>query len=103
MSERISQATVDEVLARTDLRAVVEPYVELTRKGGRFWGRCPFHNEKTPSFSVSPDQGLFYCFGCQVGGSALQFLMQIEGWSFREAIEEPVNQLIASVKARRVF
>jgi DNA primase len=88
MSDRISQSTVDEVLARTNLRSVVEPYVELTRKGGRFWGRCPFHTEKTPSFSVSPEQGLFYCFGCQAGGSAIQFLTRIEGWSFRETIEE---------------
>jgi DNA primase len=86
MSERIPESTIDEVLARTDLVAVVQPYVQLTRKAGRFFGNCPFHKEKTPSFSVSPERGLFYCFGCGAGGSAIQFLMRAEGWSFPEAV-----------------
>ena len=84
----IPESAVDEVLARTDIRTTIEPYIKLTRKGGRFWGLCPFHNEKTPSFSVSPDQGLFYCFGCGAGGSAIQFLTRLEGWTFVETVQE---------------
>ena len=84
----IPESAVDEVLARTDIRTTIEPYIKLTRKGGRFWGLCPFHNEKTPSLSVSPDQGLFYCFGCGAGGSAIQFLTRLEGWTFVETVQE---------------
>ena len=88
MTKRIPEAAVDEVLARTDIRATIEPYVSLQSRGGRYWGLCPFHKEKTPSFSVSPQDGLFYCFGCHAGGSVLQFLMRIEGWSFVETVRE---------------
>jgi DNA primase len=88
MGSRIPESAVDEVLARTDIRSVIEPYVKLTLRGGRWVGLCPFHNEKTPSFHVSPDRGLFHCFGCKAGGSALQFLMQIEGWSFLDTVKE---------------
>ena len=92
MAKRIPEASVDEVLARTDIRSTIEPYVKLQRRGGRHWGLCPFHKEKTPSFSVSQDDGLFYCFGCSTGGSAIQFLMRMEGWTFIEAIRELANR-----------
>ncbi len=92
MTRRIPESAVDEVLARTDLRAIAEPYVTLQRKGGRFFGLCPFHKEKTPSFSLSSAEGLFYCFGCGAGGSAIQFLMRIEGWTFSETIGELANR-----------
>ena len=92
MAKRIPEASVDEVLARTDLRSTIEPYVKLQRRGGRYWGLCPFHKEKTPSFSVSPEDGLFYCFGCSAGGSAIQFLMRMEGWTFVETIRELANR-----------
>lgn len=88
MAKRIPESAVDEVLARTDIRGVIEPYVKLQRRGGRLWGLCPFHREKSPSFSVSPEEGLFYCFGCSAGGSSIQFVMRIESWSFPEAIRE---------------
>jgi len=58
------------------------------RKRSFFWGLCPFHSEKTPSFSVSPDTGLFYCFGCHKGGSIIQFIMDIDKLSYTEAMQE---------------
>ncbi|MBN1946153.1 MAG: DNA primase [Bradymonadales bacterium] len=88
MSDLYPESAVEEVLARTDILSVIEPYVHLVRKGGRYFGLCPFHQEKSPSFSVSAERGLFYCFGCGAGGSVLQFLMRMEGWSFGEALEE---------------
>jgi DNA primase len=84
---RIPEETIQRVIERTDIVDVVSGYVTLTRKGGRYWGCCPFHNEKTPSFSVDGDKGFFYCFGCQKGGNVISFLQEIEKFSFVEAIE----------------
>ncbi len=85
---RIPDHLVQEVLDKTDIVAVVSDHVRLTKKGGRWVGLCPFHAEKTPSFSVDPDKGLYYCFGCHKGGSAVQFLMELDKLSFPEAMEE---------------
>lgn len=85
---RIPEALVREILDKTDIVAVVGERVRLTKKGGRWIGLCPFHNEKTPSFHVDQDKGLYYCFGCQKGGSVVQFLMELEKLSFPEAMEE---------------
>ncbi len=84
---RIPERLVQDILDKTDIVAVIGDHVRLTKKGGRWVGLCPFHNEKTPSFSVDPDKGLFYCFGCHKGGSAVQFLMELEKLSFPEAME----------------
>lgn len=78
---------LDEVLARTDLVEVIARHVELKKSGSNMMGLCPFHHEKSPSFSVSPDKQLFYCFGCGKGGGAFQFLMDHDGYSFPEAVE----------------
>ena len=78
---------LDEVLSRTDLIEVVGRHVELKKSGANFMGLCPFHHEKSPSFSVSADKQLFYCFGCGKGGGAYQFLMEHDGYSFPEAVE----------------
>jgi len=78
---------IDEVLARTDIVEVVARKVALKRSGSNMMGLCPFHHEKSPSFSVSPDKQLFYCFGCGKGGGAVQFLIESDGYSFPEAIE----------------
>lgn len=83
----------ERVRERTDIYSVVSHYVQLTQKGGRFWGCCPFHNEKTASFSVSPDKGLFYCFGCQTGGDAFKFLTLIENISYFEAVKLQAQRL----------
>jgi DNA primase len=82
----IPEAQIREILDRTDLVELVNEVVPLTKKGDRYWACCPFHNEKTPSFSVSRDKGFFYCFGCQKHGNAPGFLMELEGLTFPEAM-----------------
>ena len=77
------EAWLNELLSRTDIVSVVSQYVSLKPRGGRMWGCCPFHGEKTPSFSVSADKQLFYCFGCHKGGSVIQFVMEMEKLPFR--------------------
>lgn len=81
------QEWVAELLSRCDIASIVSEYVELRPKGGRLWGLCPFHGEKTPSFSVTVDKQLYYCFGCHAGGNAIGFLMEVEKLSFIEAVK----------------
>ena len=78
---------MDELLQKTDLVSLVSEYVPLTQKSGRLWGCCPFHNEKTPSFSVQPEKQMYYCFGCHAGGGPIQFVQEIERLSFVEAVK----------------
>jgi DNA primase len=85
---RIPDHLVQEILDKTDIVSVIGEQVRLTKKGGRWVGLCPFHSEKSPSFSVDADKGLFYCFGCQKGGSTVQFLMEMDKLTFPEAMEE---------------
>ena len=84
---RYSEEIVEEVRQNNDVVSVISQYVHLSRKGRNYFGLCPFHNEKSPSFSVSPDRQIFHCFGCGVGGNVYTFLMKIEGITFKEAIE----------------
>ena len=77
---------LDELAARNPIEEVVGQYVNLKRSGSNLMGLCPFHSEKSPSFSVSPDKGLFYCFGCHKGGSVIGFEMEIEGLSYGDAV-----------------
>ena len=78
---------INEVLSRNDIIDVVGGYVQLTKKGNNFWGLCPFHNEKTPSFSVKQDQQFFYCFGCHSGGNVIQFIQKNERLDFIDAVK----------------
>ncbi len=78
---------VEEVRRRNDIVDVVSPYVKLTRRGANYFGLCPFHVEKTPSFSVSPQKQMYYCFGCGAGGNSIVFLMEYENYSFPEALK----------------
>lgn len=78
---------LNELLSKTDIVRVVGDYVSLTPKGGRFWGCCPFHNEKTPSFSVTPEKQMYYCFGCHAGGGVIHFVMEAERVSYVEAVK----------------
>ena len=78
---------LDELLARTDIVELIARHVQLKKSGSNFMGLCPFHHEKSPSFSVSADKQLFYCFGCGKGGGAFQFLTEHDGYSFPEAVE----------------
>ena len=82
----IPDSFLEELNARTDIVDLVSGYVALTKKGNRYWGLCPFHSEKTPSFSVNPERQMYYCFGCHKGGGAVQFTMELEGVSFPDAV-----------------
>ena len=85
---RYSDELIDEVRQNNDVVDIISQYVHLTRKGRNYFGLCPFHNEKSPSFSVSPDRQIFHCFGCGVGGNIYTFLMKIEGITFKESLEQ---------------
>ena len=84
---RIKDSSVEQVKAAADFVAVVEERTQLRKSGGRLVGRCPFHEERTPSFSVNPGQGLFYCFGCHKGGDMITFVRETQGLDFTGAIE----------------
>ena len=77
---------LDELVARNPIEEVVGQYVSLKRSGANLFGLCPFHGEKTASFSVSPDKGIYYCFGCHKGGGAVNFMMEVEGLSYPDAV-----------------
>ena len=79
-------AFIDELIARNPIEEVVGQYVSLKRSGGNLFGLCPFHGEKTASFSVAPDKGIYYCFGCHKGGGAVNFMMEVEGLSYPDAV-----------------
>ncbi len=83
---RIPESKIAQISEKLSIYDVVSEYVSLTRKGGRYWGLCPFHTEKTPSFTVSEDKNMFYCFGCHKGGSMFTFVSEIEGLSFPESV-----------------
>lgn len=84
---RYSDELIDEIRNKNDIVDVISQYVVLKRSGRNFFGLCPFHKEKSPSFSVSPDKQIFHCFGCGVGGDVLRFTSKIENLSFRETVE----------------
>lgn len=92
---------VERVSERSDIYSVVSRYVPLTQKSGRYWGRCPFHNEKTASFCVSPDKGFFYCFGCGAGGNVFKFLSLIENISYFEAVKLQAERLGIDLPTQR--
>ncbi len=83
-----SDDIIEEVRSRSDIVDVISQYVNLQKKGSQYFGLCPFHNEKTGSFSVSPQKQMYYCFGCGAGGNVFSFLMQYDNMTFREAVEE---------------
>src|SRR5256714_13406986 len=84
---RIADASVEAVKAAADIVEVISGRTPLRRSGARFTGLCPFHDERTPSFSVSPEKGTYYCFGCQRGGDTISFVEETEGVDFVGAIE----------------
>ena len=83
----ISKSSIQEVSDRLDANAVVSDYLHLEKRGGRLWACCPFHNEKTASFTVNPDLKTYYCFGCHKGGTMINFIMEMDKLSFPEAVE----------------
>ena len=88
MAGRIPQSFIDDLLARVDVVDVVDSRVKLKKTGKNYSACCPFHNEKSPSFTVSPDKQFYYCFGCGATGSALKFVMEYDGLSFPDAVEK---------------
>ena len=84
---RYSDDIIEEVRMKNDIVDVISQYVKLTRKGSSYFGLCPFHNEKTPSFSVTPSKQMYYCFGCGAGGNVYNFIMEYENMSFPEAVQ----------------
>ena len=87
VESRISEEIIDEIRLRTDILAVISEYVTLQRKGKTYLGLCPFHSEKTPSFTVTPEKQIFYCYGCHTGGNVFAFLMKKENWTFVETLK----------------
>ena len=87
MASRFPASWLDDLRSRSDIVQVISGYVGLKKSGRKYWGLCPFHGEKTASFSVDAEQQLFYCFGCKAGGNVISFIMEIERCSFHEAVE----------------
>lgn len=88
-----SDELIEEIRSGNDIVDVISGYVRLTKKGSTYFGLCPFHNEKTPSFSVSPNKQMYYCFGCGAGGNVITFLMEYENYTFPEALEVLANRI----------
>ncbi|MDO9165922.1 MAG: CHC2 zinc finger domain-containing protein, partial [Rhodoferax sp.] len=88
----IPQTFIQELLSRADVVEIVGRYVQLKKGGANFMGLCPFHGEKSPSFSVSPSKQFYHCFGCGKSGDAISFLMEHAGMSFVEAVQDLAQQ-----------
>ena len=82
-----SDELIEEIRAKNDIVDVISGYVRLQKKGSSHFGLCPFHNEKSPSFSVSRNKQMYYCFGCGAGGNVITFLMEYENYYFFEAVQ----------------
>ena len=89
---RYSDELLEEIKSKNDIIDIISEYVTLKRSGRSFFGLCPFHKEKSPSFSVSPDKQIFHCFGCGVGGDVFRFISKIENVNFKEAVELLANR-----------
>ncbi len=96
----IAREIVEAVRDRTDIVAVVGRHVQLQQKGRSWVGLCPLHQERTPSFNVVPDKGMYFCFGCQAGGDVFRFLMELEGLSFGEAVRELAGPAGVTIEER---
>ncbi|MGH7930296.1 MAG: CHC2 zinc finger domain-containing protein, partial [Candidatus Binatia bacterium] len=83
----IKQEKISQIRDRASIVEIISDYVTLKKAGRNYMGLCPFHAEKTPSFTVSEEKGIFHCFGCNTGGGVFQFLMQVDQLSFPEALE----------------
>ncbi|MHC4592496.1 MAG: CHC2 zinc finger domain-containing protein, partial [Planctomycetota bacterium] len=88
MAGRVPEHVIQQIIRSVDFVRLASRYCELKKKGKSYWGLCPFHKEKTPSFSVDPENGLYYCFGCKEGGNAFTLLQKLEGVTFGEALQK---------------
>ena len=91
---------IEEVRNQNDIVDVISEYVKLQKKGANYFGLCPFHNEKSPSFSVSPGKQMYYCFGCGEGGNVISFVMKYENYSFIEAVQRSQILTINTLAAK---
>jgi DNA primase len=98
--ELIPEEIIEEVRLRADVVEVISEYVSLQRKGKNYWGLCPFHSEKSSSFTVNPEKQMFYCFGCNTGGNIFTFMMKKENWSFVECVQNLANRYGVSLPER---
>ena len=92
---------VSAVRERSDIYEVVSRYVPLTMKNGRFWACCPFHEEKTASFSITPEKGMYYCFGCHEGGNVFNFISKMEHITYFEAVKLQAERLGIKIPSRK--
>ena len=87
MGNKIPEKVIEQIKTTNDIVDIIGEYVQLKRQGKNFFGLCPFHDEKTPSFSVAPDKQIFHCFGCKKGGNVITFLQEIENYTFIQAVQ----------------
>src|SRR5690554_2170610 len=92
MGYRIPEETIEKIRSSVDIVDVIGEYVQLKKQGRNYFGLCPFHGEKTPSFSVTQEKQIFHCFGCGKGGNVMTFLMEMESFSFYEALQFLANR-----------
>ena len=92
MAGRVPEHVIEQILRSVDFLRIVGRHCELTRKGKNYWACCPFHEEKTPSFSIDPEKGLYHCFGCKEGGNVFTFLEKMEGLSYMEALRRLASE-----------
>src|SRR5690625_677382 len=86
MNTGIPKAIIDQIRQETDIVDIIGEYVQLKKQGRNYFGLCPFHDEKSPSFSVTKEKQIFHCFGCGKGGNVITFLMEVESFTFVEAL-----------------
>ncbi|HQB79052.1 MAG TPA: CHC2 zinc finger domain-containing protein, partial [Tenuifilaceae bacterium] len=98
----IDQVTVDRIIGAADIVEVVQDYVSLKKRGVNYLGNCPFHNEKTPSFTVSPAKGIYKCFGCGKGGNSVSFIMEHEHLTYVEALKFLAKKYHIEVEEKEV-
>ena len=99
----IPKETVDKIFESIKIEEVIADYLpDLKKRGTNYWACCPFHNEKTPSFSVSPTKGIYKCFGCGAGGNAVNFVMEIGGLSYPEALKELGSKYNIEIKEKQL-
>ena len=85
---RVSEETIERIRNTADIYDIVAQYVDLKKRGRNYFGLCPFHSEKTPSFSVAPDKQIYHCFGCGAGGNVFSFIIEYQKISFIEAVQQ---------------
>ena len=89
---KISEQSIEKIRDRADIIEIISKYVSLKKRGRNYFGLCPFHSEKTPSFSVNPEKQIFKCFGCGAGGSSIDFIMEFEKLNFIESVKYLAEQ-----------